>query len=118
MVVEDEEAVRSLIHRALESAGYTVLQAEDGERALATCMSYDGAIHMLLTDVVMPKMSGSIVAEKIAALRPGIKILFMSGYTNDAMVHHGVLGHGAPFIQKPFAPAALREKIRGILGRE
>ena len=55
---------------------------------------------------------------KIAALRPGIKILFMSGYTNDAMVHHGVLGHGAPFIQKPFAPAALREKIRGILGRE
>jgi PAS domain S-box-containing protein len=118
LVVEDEEAVRSLIRMALESAGYKVLQTEDGDKALETCTNYDGPIHLLLTDVVMPKMSGSVVAEKVAALRPGIKVLFMSGYTNDAIVHHGVLGQGMPFIQKPFAPAVLREKIREVLGRE
>ena len=118
LVVEDEEAVRSLIHMALESAGYKVLQTEDGDKALDTCSNYNGPIHLLLTDVVMPKMSGSVVAGKVAALRPGIKVLFMSGYTNDAIVHHGVLGQGLPFIQKPFAPAVLREKIREVLRRE
>jgi PAS domain S-box-containing protein len=116
LVIEDEEGVRSLIHLALESAGYKVLQMEDAEAALATCVNYDRPIHLLLTDVVMPQMSGPVVAEKVAALRPGIKILYMSGYTDDAVVHHGVLSHDMPFIQKPFSPVALRKKIRDVLG--
>jgi len=118
LVVEDEQAVCSLIRRALESAGYRVLVTEDGDSALATCANHGGPIHLLLTDVVMPKMSGSKVAEKVAAMRPGIKVLFMSGYTNDAIVHHDILGHDMPFIQKPFAPVALRERIREVLDRE
>ncbi|MGA3328607.1 MAG: PAS domain S-box protein, partial [Terriglobia bacterium] len=85
LVVEDEEGVRSLIRLALESAGYKVLETEGTENALATCASYDGPIHLLLTDVVMPKMSGPLVAEKVTSLRPGIKILYMSGYTDDAV---------------------------------
>jgi CheY-like chemotaxis protein len=115
LVVEDEEGVRSLIHLALESAGYIVLEMEDAERALATCANHDGPIHLLLTDVVMPQMSGPVVASKVAALRPGIKVLYMSGYTDDAVVHHGVLSQDMPFIQKPFSPVALREKIREVL---
>jgi len=116
LVVEDEEGVRSLIRLALESAGYKVLETEGTENALATCASYDGPIHLLLTDVVMPKMSGPLVAEKVTSLRPGIKILYMSGYTDDAVVHHGVLSQDMPFIQKPFSPVALRKKIREVLG--
>jgi CheY-like chemotaxis protein len=116
LVVEDEEGVRSLIHLALESAGYKVLETGDAESALATCASYDGPIHLLLTDVVMPKMSGPVVAEKITALRPDIKVLYMSGYTDDAVVHHGALSQDMPFIQKPFSPVALRKKIREVLG--
>ena len=77
-----------------------------------------GPIHLLLTDVVMPGLSGPLVAEKVTALRPDIKVLYMSGYTDDAVVHHGVLGHDMPFIQKPFSPAALRKKIREVLGRK
>jgi len=67
--------------------------------------------------VVMPQMSGPEMASKVAALRPGIRVLYMSGYTDDAVVHHGVLSHNMPFIQKPFSPAALRKKIREVLGR-
>jgi PAS domain S-box-containing protein len=116
LVVEDEEGVRSLVCMALGSAGYKVLETEDGESALAICANYDGPIHLLLADVVMPKMSGPMVAEKVTALRPNIKVLYMSGYTNDAIVHHGVLSHDMPFIQKPFSPGVLRKKIREVLG--
>jgi len=116
LVVEDEEGVRSLIRLTLESAGYKVLETEDAESALATCASYDGPIHLLLTDVVMPQMSGPVVAEKITALRPDIKVLYMSGYTDDAVVHNGVLSQDMPFIQKPFSPVVLRKKIREVLG--
>jgi PAS domain S-box-containing protein len=117
LVVEDEEGVRSLIHLALASSGYEVLDTADPESALAACADHDGPIHLLLTDVVMPKMSGPAVAEKVAALRPGIKTLFMSGYTDDAVVHHGVFTTDMPFIQKPFSPIELRKKIREVLGR-
>ena len=89
---------------------------EDAESALEICASYDGPIHLLFTDVVMPQMSGPLVAEKVSALRPGIKVLYMSGYTDDAVVHHGVLSQDMPFIQKPFSPIALRKKIRAVLG--
>ena len=108
--------MRSLVRLALESSGYKVLEAEDAENALAMCANYDGPIHLLLTDVVMPQMSGPAVAEKVAALRPGIKVLYMSGYTDDAVLHHGVLSQDMPFIQKPFSPTALRKKIREVLG--
>jgi PAS domain S-box-containing protein len=116
MVVEDEVSVHSLIRLALASAGYKVLEMHDGESALAACTKYDGPIHLLLTDVVMPKMSGPHVAEKVSALRPGVKVLYMSGYTDDAILHHGALGTDIPFIQKPFSPLALRKKIREVLG--
>jgi DNA-binding NtrC family response regulator len=116
LVVEDEEGVRSLIHLALASSGYKVLETEGAKSALATCAKYDGPIHLLLTDVVMPQMSGPRVAEQIAAMRPDIKVLYMSGYTDDAVVRHGVLSQDMPFIQKPFSPAALRKKIREVFG--
>jgi CheY-like chemotaxis protein len=118
LVVEDQEGVRSLICQALESVGYKVLDMEDAETALATCANYDGPIHLLVTDVVMPGLSGPLIAAKVSSLRPNIKVLYMSGYTDDAVVHHGVFGHDVPFIQKPFSPAALRKKIREVLGRK
>ncbi len=93
-----------------------VLETDDPDKALDLCANHPGPIHLLLTDVVMPKMWGPAVAEKVAALRPGVKVIFMSGYTDDAIVHHGVLSAGMPFIQKPFSPAALRQKIREVLG--
>ena len=116
LVVEDEKGVRSLIRLALMSVGYKVLEVEDGESAVAMCANYDGPIHLLLTDVVMPQMSGPAVAEKVSAVRPGIKVIYMSGYTDDAVLHHGVLSEDMPFIQKPFSPLALRKKIREVLG--
>ena len=115
LVVEDEAEVRSLIRLELESRGYTVLETDDAAKALETCESHDQPIHLLLTDVVMPKMSGPMVAQKVAELRPGIKVLYMSGYTDDAIVHHGVLSQEMPFIQKPFSPLTLRRKIREVL---
>ncbi|MDR3678092.1 MAG: response regulator [Acidobacteriota bacterium] len=118
LVVEDEEGVRSLVCQALEASGYKVLESEDAENALEMCANHDGPIHLLLTDVVMPQMSGPAVAEKVAALRPGIKVVYMSGYTDDAMLRHGVLSQDMPFIQKPFSPTALRKKIREVLGEK
>ena len=115
LMVEDEEGVRSLVRLALESSGYTVLEMKDGESAVAMCADYSGPIHLLLTDVVMPQMSGRSIAGKISLLRPGIKVLYMSGYTDDAVLHHGVLSRDMPFIQKPFSPVALRKKIREVL---
>ena len=117
-MVEDEEGVRSLIHMALTSSGYKVLETDGAKNAVATCAKHDGPIHLLLTDVVMPQMSGPRVAEQIVALRPDIKVLYMSGYTGDAVVRHGVLSQDMPFIQKPFTPATLRKKIREVLGGE
>ena len=116
LVVEDEEGVRSLVRLALASGGYNVLETEDAENAVALCANHSGPIHLLLTDVVMPQMSGPAVAEKVRVLRPGIKVLYMSGYTDDAVVHHGVLTEDVPFIQKPFSPVALRRKVQEVLG--
>ncbi len=115
LMVEDEEGVSSLVRLALGSAGYKVLEVRNGKDALAICASYQHPIHLLLTDVVMPQISGPDLAGKISALRPGIKVLFMSGYTDDAVVRHGVLSHEMPFIHKPFSPAALSKRIREVL---
>jgi CheY-like chemotaxis protein len=99
----------------LREGGYNVLEAKDGEEALSLAAQYDGEIHLMLTDVVMPKMSGREVAEQLIVLRPDTKVLFMSGYTDDAIVHHGVLDQGTPFIAKPFNVDALMRKVRELL---
>ena len=116
LLVEDEPGVRTLARKVLESHGYTVLEAAGGEKAIPISESHQGPIHLLLTDVVMPAMSGRVLADRLAPRRPGIKVLFMSGYTDEAVIHHGVLESGIPFIQKPFTPQALVQKVRELLG--
>ncbi len=115
LLVEDDETVRDLTHEVLMNYGYEVLDAAHGYAALLVCERYPKTIHLLLTDVVMPEMSGREVANRIAARRPEMKVLFMSGYTDEAIVHHGVLDANTPFIQKPFAPDALARKVRDVL---
>lgn len=115
LVVEDDEKVRRLVREVLRKHGYEVLDAANGNAALSVAESHSGAIHLLVTDVVMPQMSGREVANRLAVLRPEMKVLFMSGYTDDAVVHHGILDANTPFIQKPFATGALARKVRDVL---
>ncbi len=115
LVVEDEEAVRRLACRALEAQGYTVLSAAGAREAIRLCEEHAGKIHLMLTDVVMPGVSGRDLARSAAAIRPSLRVLFMSGYTDDAIVHHGVLDAGTPFLQKPFTPRSLAQKVRWVL---
>ncbi len=115
LVVEDDEAIRRLTCRALEAQGYTVLSAGDAREALRLCEKHAGEIHLMLTDVVMPDMSGRELARSATALRPLVKVLFMSGYTDNVIVHHGVLDAGTPFLQKPFTPRSLSQKVREVL---
>jgi PAS domain S-box-containing protein len=115
LLVEDARAVRALAGRVLAAAGYSVLEAGDGAAAEVLAARHDGPIHLLLTDVVMPGLSGSQLAQRIAALRPRIRVLYMSGYTDDAIVHMDVLAKGIPFLEKPFAPEALTRKVREVL---
>jgi two-component system cell cycle sensor histidine kinase/response regulator CckA len=115
LVAEDEEAVRNLTRRVLEGHGYAVLAARDGEEALRLATEHAGPIHLLLTDVVMPSMSGRQLAERLVSARSEMKVLYLSGYTNDAIVHHGMLDPGIAFLQKPFTPEALVRKLREVL---
>jgi len=115
LVVEDEPVLRALMCRILEGKGYTVLPAEGGGAARDIATSHRGPIHLVLTDVVMPGMSGSEVADWLTKLRPDIRVLFMSGYTDDAIVHHGVLEAGMHFIEKPFTVVAITRKVRQVL---
>jgi len=115
LVVEDDEAVRSIAKRMLAGAGYRVLTAANGGEGLLTCEGHAGEIHLLLTDVVMPQMGGRAFAERLAKVRPGLKVLFMSGYTDDAIVHHGVLEPGTYFVSKPFTQAELLAKVQEAL---
>jgi len=117
LMVEDEELLRSLVRRILERAGFTVLAAADGEEALAMAAAHTGPLDLLLTDVVLPGVNGKIVAERLTALRPGTPVLFMSGYTEDAIVHHGVLDEGIEFLEKPFTRQDLLERIGTMLGQ-
>ncbi len=115
LVLEDEARVRKLVCEVLAGRGYHVLEAVRGEEAIRIANEYRGRIHLLLTDVVMPEMSGPQALEQIRARHPHMKVLFMSGYTDEAMVHHGILDSGAPFLQKPFLPEALARKVREVL---
>ena len=117
LVVEDEEMVRRLVCQILKNKGYRVLEARNGEEGLQVCRQQSAPIHILVTDVVMPEMNGRELANRVASIRPAMKVLFMSGYAEDAVVSDGVLDPGLNFIQKPFAPEALAWKVREVLGR-
>jgi CheY-like chemotaxis protein len=115
LLVEDEEDLRDLARDILETHGYTVLEASSAAAAILVAQTHDGPIHALLTDVVMPQTSGRRLAERIAVLRPETKVLYMSGYTGDAIGQRGVLEPGTPFLQKPFGPDELTAKVRALL---
>jgi signal transduction histidine kinase/ActR/RegA family two-component response regulator len=115
LVVEDEPAVRDIVRHVLQARGYLVLQAQDGREALRISKQHDGPIDLLLTDVVMPEMSGRELAGRLASRHPTMPVIFMSGYTDTAVVHHGVLDPGTIFLQKPFTPDALARKVRQVL---
>ncbi|MFH1596233.1 MAG: PAS domain S-box protein [Pseudomonadota bacterium] len=115
LLVEDEDMVRHVARRILARHGYTVLEAASGDEALAISRENAGPIHLMLTDVVMPGMSGWEIMENLKPERPGMKVLFMSGHTENAIVHHGVLDPGTAFIQKPFKHTVLTHKIREVL---
>jgi PAS domain S-box-containing protein len=115
LVVEDENSVREIVNRVLSGKGYRVLMASDGSEGLRISGEYNGPIDLLLTDLVMPKMGGRELATRLEAERAGMKVLFMSGYTEDAISHQGVLEAGLSFIQKPFTTVALLRKVREVL---
>jgi two-component system cell cycle sensor histidine kinase/response regulator CckA len=115
LLVEDEEAVRRLAMRILQRGGYHVISAPDGRAALDICRGYSGPIHMVMTDVVLPGMNGPDVVEKLRAIRPDLKALFASGYTRDAIMEHGFIDPDIMFLEKPFSPAALTQKVREVL---
>ena len=118
LVLEDEARVRKLICEVLTGRGYRVLEAVRGDEAIRIVTEHHGRIHLLLADVVLPEMSGPQVLEQIRARYPHVKVLFMSGYTDEAMAHHGILDSGAPFLQKPFLPEALARKVREVLAAQ
>jgi CheY-like chemotaxis protein len=115
LLVEDDEPLRTLAREILSIQGYTVLDAVSPSEALRLADVHPGPIHLLLTDVVMPQMNGRQVADHLLAARPGLQVLFMSGYTDAAIVEHGVLEPGTHFLQKPFTPDGLSRKVREVL---
>ncbi len=118
LIVEDDDSVRKLARNSLKKNGYRVLEAENGENALRVSEAHDGSIDLILTDVVMPKMSGKELAGLVGKIHPGVKVIFMSGYTNDAIVNHGILTRGVEFIEKPFTPKSLASKVRAVLDKK
>jgi two-component system cell cycle sensor histidine kinase/response regulator CckA len=115
LIVEDDHSLRDLAKRILRLAGYSVLTASNGGEALLLLERHDGPVHLMLTDVVMPGMSGRDLAARLVDVRPQMKVLYTSGYTDDAILRHGVLDEGTHFIHKPYATAELTRKIRDVL---
>jgi CheY-like chemotaxis protein len=115
LVVEDEESVRRLARRALEASGYSVLQAASPLEAIEIAAGYPDRIDLLLTDVMMPELTGRQLADRLTASRPGLNVLYMSGYAEDAIVHHGRLDPDTAFLQKPFSPETLSHTVRAVL---
>lgn len=115
LILEDEDGVRALVRHMLHKQGYTVLETKRGQDAIHLCRHHQGPIHLLLADVVLEQMSGREVAEQLSLMRPGMKTLYISGYTDDAIVHHGVLSHEMPFLQKPFTAEGLIKKVRQVI---
>ena len=115
LVVEDVAAVRAVTRQMLERQGYCVLEAANGATALSLARQHQSAIHLLVTDVVMPEVSGRELADQLVQLRPDMRVLFMSGYTDDAVVRHGILQEGIAYLQKPFTPDTLARKVRAVL---
>jgi CheY-like chemotaxis protein len=115
LLAEDQEQVRAVARRALAESGYTVVEASHGGDALKQAAAHPGPIHLLVTDVVMPGVSGRELAERLRGFRPVLKVLYLSGYTDDAVVRHGVLTAETAFLQKPFAGDALVRKVRQVL---
>ena len=118
LLVEDEATVRAVTQESLTGLGYTVLEARDVDEALRIAREDMRRIDLLVTDVVMPKMNGRKLAEHVRQVHAETEILYMSGYTDDAIVHHGVLEPGTSFLQKPFTPLELLRKVREILGAD
>jgi CheY-like chemotaxis protein len=115
LVVEDDEIVRNLAVEVLETLGYPTLSAGDPDQAQAICRSYEAPIHLLLTDVVLPQMDGRSLYNALLATRPEMKVLYVSGYTENFIVHHGVLDQGVQFLAKPFTVDTLAKRVRHIL---
>jgi CheY-like chemotaxis protein len=116
LIVEDEPSVRHLARRLLEAQGYEVLSASNGQEALHVARDHKGApIRLVVTDVMMPQMGGKVMAEWLKTTYPDLKILFTSGYTDDAIAQHGVLETGVEFLAKPYTPATLTRKVREML---
>jgi len=117
LLAEDDPAVREIASQVLAHRGYRVLRAPDGQTALELARAHAGDIALLVTDIIMPGMTGRDLAEALAVERPGVRVLYMSGYTDDAVVRHGVLAAGLPYLQKPFTPEDLAHKVREVLDR-
>jgi CheY-like chemotaxis protein len=115
LLVEDETGVREVARELLEMKGYNVLEAEDGMRGLELALTHPGPLHLLLSDIVMPGMSGRDLAERLSVERPGIRVLFISGFTDDTMVRRGVRDSKVAFLQKPFTLETLAQKVREVL---
>jgi CheY-like chemotaxis protein len=118
LLVEDAELLRTLTCTLLEKNGYTVLVAANGDEAVQIAEREKRPIHLLLTDVIMPGMSGRELANYLTGVRPEMRVIYMSGYTNDAIAHHGVLDPGIHFIEKPFSQESLMRKLRAVLDAE
>jgi len=117
LIVEDDDGLRKFAQEVLLRHGYRVLDAENGEDALSISQAHEGPIHLMITDVVMPRMGGRETAERLQPLYPQMKVIYMSGYTDNAIVHHGVLAPGLNFLEKPFTPESLARKVREMLDK-
>jgi len=118
LVVEDDQGLRSMVVGFLKGLGYSVLEAENGERALELAASASGPVHVLFTDIIMPKMSGRELAERLISKFPKVRVLYTSGYTHDGVVQTRVLNEGEDFLQKPFALYELNKKLRALIEKD